>query len=217
MNSIILGSSKWSELFEKHDFFHKYRYFLQIIASTASAEAQLMWYAFPDAYLYQRLTKCRAPNVEAKIRQLVSKLELVESLTLAHPFTKGFEQVFYCMNDDEIRSVAQGEVPDIIARRRPQDIEGVESGSKVYSTTFYIGLAIEPRPGALPVVMVRCVRRLTWVLQWARLGREDWTSRILLPSSPRWRRCGSGSTRRPWVSSYGISKGRSLAACDVVI
>ena len=44
MNSIILGSSKWSELFEKHDFFHKYRYFLQIIASTASAEAQLMWY-----------------------------------------------------------------------------------------------------------------------------------------------------------------------------
>ncbi|KAL1690080.1 Poly(A) polymerase central domain-containing protein [Schizophyllum commune] len=130
MNSIILGSSKWSELFEKHDFFHKYRYFLQIIASTASAEAQLMW----------------APNVEAKIRQLVSKLELVESLTLAHPFTKGFEQVFYCINDDEIRSVAQGEVPDIIARRRPQDIEGVESGSKVYSTTFYIGLAIEPRP-----------------------------------------------------------------------
>ncbi|KAL1741026.1 Poly(A) polymerase central domain-containing protein [Schizophyllum fasciatum] len=130
INSIILGSSKWSELFEKHDFFHKYRYFLQIIASTASAEAQLMW----------------APNVEAKIRQLVSKLELVESLTLAHPFTSGFEQVFYCMNDDEIRSVAQGEVPEAIARRRPQDIEGVETASRVYSTTFYIGLAIEPRP-----------------------------------------------------------------------
>ncbi|TRM67821.1 Poly(A) polymerase central domain-containing protein [Schizophyllum amplum] len=130
IDKIIFGSLKWSNLFEKHDFFHKYRYFLQIIASTASAEAQLMW----------------APNVEVKMRQLVSKLELVDSLTLAHPFTKGFEQVFYCLSDDEIRSVAQGEVSETIASRRPQDIEGQSNGSRVYSTTFYIGLAIEPRP-----------------------------------------------------------------------
>ena len=43
MNSIILGSSKWSELFEKHDFFHKYRYYLQVIASTGSPELQVKW------------------------------------------------------------------------------------------------------------------------------------------------------------------------------
>jgi poly(A) polymerase len=77
------------------------------------------------------------------------KLEYVESLILAHPFVKGFDQVSYCLNEEEIRVVAQGETSDVIANRKKEDIEGKEGAGPVYSTTFYIGLAIEPRPGTL--------------------------------------------------------------------
>jgi len=77
------------------------------------------------------------------------KLELVESLTLAHPFIKGFDQVAYCTSDDEIRLVAQGETTPVIAKRRSEDIEGVEGARPVYSTTFYVGLGIEAKqPGS---------------------------------------------------------------------
>jgi len=134
VDKVIVGKATWSELFEKHDFFHKYRYYLQVIASTGNAELQTKW----------------AGTVESRIRQLVMKLEYVDSLTLAHPFVKGFDQVSYCLSDDEVRTVAQGEIPDVIAKRRKEDMEGKEGASSVYSTTFYIGLAIEPKqPGAV--------------------------------------------------------------------
>jgi poly(A) polymerase len=74
------------------------------------------------------------------------KLEFVDSLTLAHPFIKGFDQCFYCLNDEEVRAVAQGEVSEVISRRKKEDVEGKEGMSTVYTTTFYIGLAIEPKP-----------------------------------------------------------------------
>ncbi len=73
------------------------------------------------------------------------KLEFVDALTLAHPFVKGFEQVVYCLNDEEVRAVAQGEISDAIAARKKEDIEGKEGAGPVHSTTFYIGLLIEPK------------------------------------------------------------------------
>ncbi|KAJ7865689.1 poly-A polymerase [Mycena leptocephala] len=115
-------------LFAKHDFFHKYRYYLQVIASTGNADLQIKW----------------AGTVESRIRQLVMKLEYVDSLTLAHPFIKGFEQLLYCLTDEEVRLVAQGEISDAVLKRKKEDIEGKEGGGVVYSTTFYIGLQIEP-------------------------------------------------------------------------
>ncbi|KAF8897890.1 Poly(A) polymerase central domain-containing protein [Infundibulicybe gibba] len=130
VDKVIVGSASWSELFAKHDFFHKYRYYLQVIASTGNPDLQIKW----------------AGTVESRIRQLVMKLEFVDSLTLAHPFIKGFDQVSFCLNEEEVRAVAQGEVSDAIGKRKKEDIEGKEGASPVYSTTFYIGLAIEPRP-----------------------------------------------------------------------
>lgn len=86
--------------------------------------------------------------MESRIRQLVMKLEYVESLTLAHPFVKGFEQITYCLTDEEVRAAAQGEITEAMAKRKKEEIEGKEGASVVYSTTFYIGLAIEPKQGA---------------------------------------------------------------------
>lgn len=76
------------------------------------------------------------------------KLEFVESLTLAHPFIKGFEQVAFCISPEEVRQVAQGETSEAIVKRKREDIEGVEGARPVYSTTFYIGLAIEAKQRA---------------------------------------------------------------------
>ncbi|KAF8182171.1 Nucleotidyltransferase, class I, C-terminal-like protein [Mycena galopus ATCC 62051] len=128
VDKVIIGKAAWSELFSKHDFFHKYRYYLQVIASTGNADLQIKW----------------AGTVESRIRQLVMKLEYVDSLTLAHPFIKGFEQTLYCITDEEVRLVAQGEISDAVLKRKKEDIEGTEGGGVVYSTTFYIGLVIEP-------------------------------------------------------------------------
>ncbi|KAJ6615621.1 Poly(A) polymerase central domain-containing protein [Mycena sp. CBHHK59/15] len=129
VDKVIVGKAAWSELFAKHDFFHKYRYYLQVIASTGNTDLQIKW----------------AGTVESRIRQLVMKLEYVDSLTLAHPFIKGFEQILYCLTDEEVRLVAQGEISDAVLKRKKEDIEGKEGGGVVFSTTFYIGLQIEPK------------------------------------------------------------------------
>ncbi|KAG1901661.1 Poly(A) polymerase [Suillus fuscotomentosus] len=132
VDKVIVGTASWSELFQKHDFFHKYRYYLQVIASTGTAELQIKW----------------AGTVESRIRQLVMKLEYVDSLILAHPFIKGFDQVSHCITEEEVRQVAQGQISDLIAKRTKADIEGLDGASTVHSTTFYIGLLIEPKPRA---------------------------------------------------------------------
>jgi len=74
------------------------------------------------------------------------KLEYVDSLILAHPFIKGFEQVSHCISREEVCQVAQGQISDAIAKRTKADIKEIEEGSTVYSTTFYIGLLVEPKP-----------------------------------------------------------------------
>ena len=77
------------------------------------------------------------------------KLEYVDALTLAHPFVKGFDQTLFCLSDDEVRACASGEVPEAAAKRKKEDTEDKEGASTVYTTTFYIGLAIEPKQRAL--------------------------------------------------------------------
>lgn len=85
-------------------------------------------------------------TVESRVRQLVMKLELVESLQLVHPFIKGFDQRHYVIGEAELNAVSAGEISEAVAKRTAQDIEGVEGGKLIYSTTFYIGLRVEPKP-----------------------------------------------------------------------
>lgn len=80
------------------------------------------------------------------------KLETVDSLILAHPFIKGFEQVSYCLSEEEIRAVAQGDISDSIGKRKKEDIEGKDGAGPVHTTTFYVGLAIEPKQGEISVI-----------------------------------------------------------------
>ena len=82
--------------------------------------------------------------MKSKLRQLVMKLEYVDSLAIAHPFIKGFDQQVYCLTDEEARLVGEGEFPPELLTRKKEDCEGKE-GIVIYTTSFYIGLAVEPR------------------------------------------------------------------------
>ncbi|KAJ3414495.1 polynucleotide adenylyltransferase [Chytridiales sp. JEL 0842] len=136
---IFIGTATWNDLFEKHDFFFRYKYYLQIIASSDSADRHLRWSGL----------------VESRLRQLVMKLETVENLSVAHPYIKGIEKVTKCRTDQEGIDAAHGIYPTD-DRTASTDIEG-EEGEKaddeyiktVYTTTFYIGLQIAPKdPGS---------------------------------------------------------------------
>lgn len=89
----------------------------------------------------------RSGVVESRIRQLVLKLEFVDQLELVHPLVGRFDQKYYCLDDAEIRAVAQGDVSPMIEKRKEDDMEKTPSMSKVYTTTFYIGIKAAEKKG----------------------------------------------------------------------
>lgn len=130
VDKIAVRQAAWSELFEPHDFFTKYRYYLQVCASAMTAETQLKW----------------AGTVIARIRQLVMKLENVDMLQLAHPFIKGFDRVFYCVDDEECIALSTGQIPSAVMTRTGEDVRGLEDVRVVHVTYYFIGLQIEAKP-----------------------------------------------------------------------
>ncbi|KAK9479579.1 Poly(A) polymerase central domain-containing protein [Lipomyces japonicus] len=141
MDEIILGRRPWVDLFAKHDFFQRYKYYLAIYASSkGTAEQQLKW----------------SGMVEAKIRTFVQKLEWIENIELAHPFVKEFDKVHYCADEDEAKRVADGEQiqtavtkeADLADAAKTEEKEADDQKQRdegkivVYTTTFFIGLEI---------------------------------------------------------------------------
>ncbi|CAG8766326.1 16274_t:CDS:2, partial [Dentiscutata heterogama] len=135
MDHIIAGTRKWSDLFAKHNFFGRYRYYLQIIVLSDSSEKHLKW----------------SGRVESRIRYLISKLEKIENLALAHPFAKGFNNIHHCINDQMMKDVMHGifdsaSINDRTNFELSQNVQNVSDTAFVrviYTTTFYIGLEIE--------------------------------------------------------------------------
>jgi poly(A) polymerase len=84
--------------------------------------------------------------VEAKLRQLVMKLEATEHLVIAHPFIKGFRKIHRCRNDEEATAAAHGN-PLPVHDDTANENGDAENIREVYTTTFYIGLCVESRPG----------------------------------------------------------------------
>jgi poly(A) polymerase len=133
-DKILSGKENWSALFQKSDFFHGYKYYLQVCASSSSAEVGLKW----------------AGLVESRLRQLIMKLELAENLEIAHPFIKGFERVTLCRTEEEKKNAQNGKLPeDMPSSEDNKDLKAVENGTtepvKVWTTIFYVGLAATPR------------------------------------------------------------------------
>src|SRR4051794_21487199 len=77
-DEIMVGKRPWKDLFTKHSFFTAgFRYYLTVISSSRTKEAQNTWSGF----------------VESRVRLLVGKLEMHPSIGLARPFNKGYDRV----------------------------------------------------------------------------------------------------------------------------
>lgn len=135
MNDIIGNQKKWSDLFVRHDFFFKYKFYLTIIAATrGDSEQHLKWSGL----------------VEAKLRLLVQKLEVFQGVSLAHPYVKEFEKTFIYENEEEAKELESKfatysnetelskykEVTDENKSEIPEDAK------RIHFTALYIGLDI---------------------------------------------------------------------------
>ncbi|KAL0078763.1 Poly(A) polymerase central domain-containing protein [Phycomyces blakesleeanus] len=145
VENIVVRSGRWEDLFEPTNFFHTYKHYLQVIASSYSPASQLQWSGL----------------VESRLRQFVLKLELVEMLGLVHPYNKGINKVHYCLSEKERRDATHGLYPeDRTITMKEGGVEfnhgmmleqiGLTEEDKkmvqpVYTTTFYIGLSVEPK------------------------------------------------------------------------
>lgn len=155
-DKIFMGQLQWKDLFTKHSFFTEgYKYYLSVIASSRTKEAQHVWSGL----------------VESKVRTLVTSLENQESIAMARPFTKGFERVHHCEDETEIDAVLNGDLkyqaPDTKTEttddvKDPKQIAAAQGGAEgmampegdsepatngnakqtIYTTTYYVGLEI---------------------------------------------------------------------------
>lgn len=92
MNEIQIGSKKWGDLFTKHDYFYRYKYYLTIIASTRNKyEDHIKWTGM----------------VESKLRLLVLKIENISGVVLAHPYVKPIMISYICNNEEEASTITE--------------------------------------------------------------------------------------------------------------
>lgn len=148
MNKIIFEHAPWAALFAKDDFFSRYKHYLQVIVASDTEERHLRWSGL----------------VESRIRHLVSKLERVDNLLLAHPYIKGFDKVIHYRTAVEKDDAAHGIIhpPADVQADGMEDIQ--EPPKAIYTSTFYIGLDIPPRDRKLTllynaltqIILVRC-------------------------------------------------------------
>lgn len=148
VEKVMIGNGQWKDLFTKVKFFHAYKHYLQITSSSESAESQLVWSGL----------------VEAKLRQLVLKLEVVDMINLAHPYVKGIDKVHYCLSPAETEVVTKGgDLPGRSIRVEEGSLEmnhtealkqqglvteeNENNIKRIFSTTFYIGFVIAPKIG----------------------------------------------------------------------
>ena len=136
--------SPWDELFAPSDFFSRcFRYFIQVIAVSESEEKHRLWSGF----------------IEAKLRQLVNKMELESDVDWAPPYYEGFEG----KPQDNLELVFQSHlynptattptipegspiVAPIVAEKEDSN-DKKEEEKKFYSTAFYLGIGIaKPDP-----------------------------------------------------------------------
>lgn len=90
LNQINLDKSTWSDLFQRHDFFFKYKFYLCIVMATDSTDEE-------EHHKWSGM-------VESKLRLLVQKLELTEGIDVAHPYVKDFSDK-YVINGSSVGEI----------------------------------------------------------------------------------------------------------------
>jgi len=110
---IHTGKRQWADLFEKNTFFHNYKYYMCVYASTKGTdEDHLAWSGF----------------VESRLRFMMQKLEVIDGIDVAHPFNKPFDLVYEYETEEDARSVADGQPYAHIPIATPAE-EALEQGA----------------------------------------------------------------------------------------
>ncbi|KAI9675689.1 MAG: polynucleotide adenylyltransferase [Caeruleum heppii] len=153
---IVKKQMQWKDLFSRHTFFTKdYKYYLSVVAASRSKAAQLIWSGL----------------VESKVRLLITSLESIENIELAHPYIKGFDRKHQCRTEDEVDKIINGDLRfqmkdvettttdqlndprhNITAEGNGETLKMSNGESKkkeagedlhtIYTTTYYIGLEL---------------------------------------------------------------------------
>ncbi|KND92645.1 Poly(A) polymerase pla1 [Tolypocladium ophioglossoides CBS 100239] len=147
--SIMVGKRPWSDLFVKHTFFTTdYKYYISVTTASKDKEAHKVWSGY----------------VESKVRMLVQKLELHQSIALARAFNKGYDRRHRCNDDAQIPQVQEGSLDFVLkpddtdtendANKKQEPAEDGEGSqppfpANVYTTTHYIGLELEKKAKSL--------------------------------------------------------------------
>ena len=123
-DEIMVGRRPWRDLFSKHTFFTAdYKYYLTIVSSSKTKEAQNAWSGF----------------VESRVRLLVQKLEMHPAIALARPFNKGYDRVHRCRDYIEIDEVQSGSLKHLY--KPPAN--GIATHGE---SEFDVPLPIKPEP-----------------------------------------------------------------------
>ncbi|KAI9298855.1 Poly(A) polymerase [Neoconidiobolus thromboides FSU 785] len=125
--SISEKKATWDDLFKKETFFFNYKYYIKLTAYSNEKNLQLKW----------------SGTVESKVRQLVMALEQSFEFILIHPYPKGFEQEFKFELEDEVNKAIQERFININDNKELEDDKVLK---KLYTSSFYLGLLIKPRP-----------------------------------------------------------------------
>ncbi|KAJ1950649.1 polynucleotide adenylyltransferase, partial [Linderina pennispora] len=129
---IMTKKAVWNELFEKSDFFYRYRHYLQVNVTSEDEDDHHRLHGLADA----------------RIRHYIMKLEMTDQIVLAHPYIKSFDHSFVATTDEEVRKIRQGVLPETDASNGSKtsgegktEAENEEKGSKkkLYTSAFYIG------------------------------------------------------------------------------
>lgn len=158
---IMDGKRPWKDLFEKHTFFTKgYKYYLSIVSASRNKDSQSKWSGLVQSKVRRLVTGIEmTPDAQVEI---------------AHPFNKGFERVHQCKTEQEVDQVLQGdlkyqvektettdETKNIVQAAAAEDGEGkgnvpitngdapkvdeaADGTSTIYTTTYYVGIELQP-------------------------------------------------------------------------
>lgn len=134
MTQITLNKKTWADLLERHKFFHRYKFYLCVVAATQStAEDHLKW----------------SGMVESKVRLLVQKLEATPGVLIAHPYVKAFEHAYICQSLEQSQQIIEtygtlkGEKISNDATRFETGTELPDGHIETHLTKVYIGLEID--------------------------------------------------------------------------
>ncbi|SCU92172.1 LAFA_0F08504g1_1 [Lachancea sp. 'fantastica'] len=135
-NEIFTNKKTWTDLFKKHDFFYRYKFYLTVMVSTTgSSEQHLKWSGL----------------VESKLRLLVQKLEVLSGINLAHPFTKPFEASYIYDTEAQCKDIIDNygtfktqnvleQYTEVNDQNKDSDV--IKDKKQVHITTMYIGLDV---------------------------------------------------------------------------